>query len=254
MDQDTASHGQMDFNLPHDVVTLPSGGLFYKSKKKSVKVGYLTASDENILVNIESRKSINEGVVLPLLRNKLYEKDLRPEELMESDIEAILLFLRNTSFGPEYRITTVDPSNGQTFEASIMLDELNLTRPNVQPDEDGTFTVKLPKSNADVKLKMLSLYDTIEIAKIIDSYPVGYTAPTITTRLNKTILELNGSPDRNGIGLFCQNMPIGDSKFIRNFLKENEPRLDLRKTVYAPSGEKVDVIINFGVEFFRPFF
>jgi hypothetical protein len=135
-----------------------------------------------------------------------------------------------------------------------MLDELNLTRPKVQPDEDGTFTVKLPKSNADVKLKMLSLYDTIEIAKIIDSYPVGYTAPTITTRLNKTILELNGSPDRNGISLFCQNMPIGDSKFIRNFLKENEPRLDLRKTVYAPSGEKVDVGINFGVEFFRPFF
>jgi hypothetical protein len=49
-------------------------------------------------------------------------------------------------------------------------------------------------------------------------------------------------------------MPIGDSKFIRNFLKENESRLDLRKTVYAPSGEKVDVVINFGVEFFRPFF
>ena len=254
MENDSKQYGQMDFNLPHDVVTLPSGGKYYTSKKKSVKVGYLTASDENILVNIESRKSINEGVVLPLLRNKLYEKDLRPEELMESDIEAILLFLRNTSFGPEYRITTVDPSNGQTFEASIMLDELNLTRPNVQPDEDGTFTVKLPKSNADVKLKMLSLYDTIEIAKILDSYPVGYTTPTITTRLNKTILELNGSPDRNGIGLFCQNMPISDSKFIRNFLKENEPRLDLRKTVYAPSGEKVDVIINFGVEFFRPFF
>jgi hypothetical protein len=38
MDQDTAAYGQMDFNLPHDVVTLPSGGLFYKSKKKSVKV------------------------------------------------------------------------------------------------------------------------------------------------------------------------------------------------------------------------
>jgi hypothetical protein len=101
---------------------------------------------------------------------------------------------------------------------------------------------------------MLSLFDTIEISKIVDSYPTGYIAPTVTTRLNKTILELNGSPDRNEISVFCQNMPIGDSKFIRNFLKENEPRLDLRKTVYAPSGEKVDVAINFGVEFFRPFF
>jgi hypothetical protein len=49
-------------------------------------------------------------------------------------------------------------------------------------------------------------------------------------------------------------MPIGDSKFIRKFMKENEPRLDLNRSVIAPSGEKVDVNIAFGVEFFRPFF
>ena len=42
---------QTSFNLPHDVLTLPSGGKFYKSKKKSVKVGFLTAADENILAN-----------------------------------------------------------------------------------------------------------------------------------------------------------------------------------------------------------
>jgi hypothetical protein len=45
-----------------------------------------------------------------------------------------------------------------------------------------------------------------------------------------------------------------DSKFIRNFINENEPQLDLRKTVMTPSGEKVDVDIAFGVEFFRVFF
>jgi len=45
-----------------------------------------------------------------------------------------------------------------------------------------------------------------------------------------------------------------DSKFIRNFLNENEPRLDLQKEVTAPSGEKVIVDITFGVEFFRPFY
>ena len=45
---DIVNYGQTDFNLPHDVLELPSGGVFYKSKKKSVKIGYLTASDENI--------------------------------------------------------------------------------------------------------------------------------------------------------------------------------------------------------------
>ena len=43
MEQDIYNAGQAEFNLPHDVVSLPSEGVFYKSKKRSVKVGYLTA-------------------------------------------------------------------------------------------------------------------------------------------------------------------------------------------------------------------
>ena len=57
MDQDLLNYGQQSFSLPHDIVPLPSGGIFYKSKKKTLKVGYLTASDENILANMDGRKS-----------------------------------------------------------------------------------------------------------------------------------------------------------------------------------------------------
>ena len=32
MENDSKQYGQMDFNLPHDVVSLPSGGKYYKSK------------------------------------------------------------------------------------------------------------------------------------------------------------------------------------------------------------------------------
>jgi hypothetical protein len=253
MDQDTASHGQMDFNLPHDVVTLPSGGLFYKSKKKSVKVGYLTASDENILVNIDSRRTINESVVLPLLRNKLYERDLRPEELLESDIEAILLFLRNTSFGPEYTMSTIDPATGDSFKTTILLDELNYKKTKETPDENGLFETKLPVSGKKVKVKILSLKDKMEIDQFLNGYPPERTAPVITTRLNKQIVSLDGSEDRSGIMTFIETMPIKDSKYIRRFIVDNEPRLDLKKEVIAPSGEKVVIDITFGVEFFRPF-
>ena len=254
MDQDLVTYGQQDFNLPHDVVPLPSNGIFYTSKKKSVKVGYLTASDENILVNIDGTKTIKETIIVPLLRNKLYERDIRPEELLEGDVEAILLFLRNTSFGPEYNIFVNDPKTGKSFETTIMLDELNIIQPKVQPNSEGFFDVVLPMSGAHIKLKMLSLIDTMEIDRIVDLYPIGYNAPIVTTRLSKTIVELNGDRDPNKIATFIQNMPIKDSKYIRTFMKENEPRLDLKRTVIAPSGEKVDVNIAFGVEFFRPFF
>ena len=254
MEQDIYNAGQAEFNLPHDVVSLPSEGLFYKSKKRSVKVGYLTAADENIISSIDRKKTINESIVLPLLRNRLYERDLRPEELLEGDTEAILIFLRNTSFGPEYNISAVDPQTGDYFSATVDLSELNIIKPKIQPNQEGLFEVELPVSKHKVKLILLTMGDKLEIERIISAYPSERNAPVVTTRLIKNIVELNGSNDRVKISTFVEQMPIKDSKFIRNFLIENEPRLDLSKEIIAPSGEKAVVNIAFGVEFFRPFF
>ena len=254
MEQDIYAAGQEGFNLPHDVIQLPTQGVFYKSKKKSIKVGYLTAVDENILSDFDGRKNITESIILPLLRNKLYEKDLRPEELLDGDVEAILLFLRNTAFGPEYKLTLIDPKTEDTFVASIMLDELNYKKTEHQVDENGFFNTVLPVSKRNVTLKLLSLADRMEIERIIKSYPSERVAPTITTRLNKHIVSIDGNDDRVGIATFVESMPIGDSKFIRKFVLDNEPRLDLKKEVIAPSGEKAVVDVAFGVEFFRPFF
>jgi hypothetical protein len=51
MDESLIKAATENFNLPHDMVILPTGGIFYKSKKKSIKVGYLTANDENYLMS-----------------------------------------------------------------------------------------------------------------------------------------------------------------------------------------------------------
>jgi len=156
MEQDVYTAGQSDFNLPHDVIELPTQGKFYKSKKKSIKVGYLTAADENILAEADLRKNISESIILPILRNKMYEKDLRPEELLDGDVEAILIFLRNTSFGPEYNVAAIDPATDQRFNTSILLDELNYKKTNVEPNEDGLFETTLPVSKRKVTLKLLN--------------------------------------------------------------------------------------------------
>jgi hypothetical protein len=251
MEKSLIDAGTQNFNLPHDVVQLPTGGIFYKSKKKSVKIGYLTANDENYLIG-SSRGS--ENIVLKLLRNKLYEHDLRPEELLDGDVEAILIFLRNTSFGPEYNINLIDPATDKPFIGTVILDELNIKKTDVKPDEDGIFTTKLPKTGATVKLRPTTFYDTIELDKMVEQYPVGRQAPRVTWKLLKHIVEIDGDSDRNKISLFVDTLPIMDSKYIRKFLMDNEPSLDLKRQVIAPSGELVSFEITFGVEFFRPFF
>jgi hypothetical protein len=79
-------------------------------------------------------------------------------------------------------------------------------------------------------------------------------APKVTWRLNKQIVEINGSSDKGEIARFVEQMPIMDSKYITQFIRTNEPRINLSREVTAPSGKKVNVRVTFGAEFFRPFF
>jgi hypothetical protein len=247
MENQTIDYGQQNFTLPHDVVPLPSQGIFYRNKKKSIKVGYLTATDENILMGDTTDLTIN------LLRAKVYEPDIRVEDLLEGDVEAILIFLRNTAFGPELSLSLTDPSTKKQFQTTVMLDQLTIIN-GQQPNEDGTFTVTLPKSQSTIKLKPITYGEILELGKMADSYPQGRVVPRITWRLQKEIEEIDGSTDKAQIAKFIESMPIADSKFIRNFMNQNEPRLDMTKTLLAPSGEKLTVNVGFGAEFFRPFF
>jgi hypothetical protein len=78
--------------------------------------------------------------------------------------------------------------------------------------------------------------------------------PKITWRMQREIIEVNGSNNKEEIIKFIQSMPIADSKYIRNFMNQNEPRLDMTKSILTPSGERLTVNVGFGVDFFRPFF
>ena len=245
------SYGQMDYNLPHDVVKLPTKGIFYKPKKESLKVGYLTAQDENVLM---SSNTNSEGIISTLLRNKIYEPGFDIGQLLNVDIQAILLFLRNTSFGPEYTFSIKDSKTGRDFEATIILDEINIIQPKHLPNDEGFYDFRLPKTGRNLKLKLLTLSDDKEIEKISEGYPQGMVAPVVTKKLEKHVVEMDGDTDRGKIVTFIPQMPIKDSKDLQKFILECEPKLDLKRTITTPSGEKVTVNVAFGVEFFRPFF
>ena len=114
--------------------------------------------------------------------------------------------------------------------------------------------LKLNANQSTIKVKPLSYGEIQDINRMASTYPQGRVVPRVTWRMEKEILEVDGSRDKAQIAKFIESMPIADSKFIRNFMNENEPRLDMNKTIMTPSGERLTVNVGFGVDFFRPFF
>lgn len=238
--------------VAYDVVQLPSQGVHYENKKKSVKVAYLTAADENILQSPNLVQ--NDMVVEELLRRKILDKDINIEELAEEDRQAVLMFLRNTAFGTDYKVILEDPKTRAEFETTIDLSSIKFKDFNLVSNSKGEFEFFLPSSKKNITFKFLSPKQEKELDLIKNTTTGNQVAPINTKKLEMMIKSVDGNTDQMAIYQFIQVMPIKDSQDFKKFVLENKPGIDLIYEVYAPSGEKVLVRVDFGVEFFRPFF
>jgi len=243
---------RIDPTIAYDVVELPTKGIYYKNKKKSVRVAYLTAADENIL---SSQNLIATGkVVDELLKRKIVDKDLPIDEIVEEDRQAILIFLRNTAFGSEYTLTTTDPKTNVSFSVNIDLSELKVKDFTLVEDVNGEYSFYMEKSKSNITFQFLSLKQEKEIDEIKKSWNGVGVAPIITKQLEFMIKSVGGNKEQMAIRGFIESMPIKDSQDFRKYVEENKPGLDLTQTATTPSGDTIQIQIGFGVEFFRPFY
>jgi|TARA_R110002020_G_scaffold196775_2_gene397755 hypothetical protein len=246
------AQSELNMGVPYDVIELPSQGRFYHSKKSNIKVTYLTASDENVLM---SQNLVQSGdMVDVLLRRKILEPDVNIDELLECDKEAVLIFLRNTAYGPTYKITLIDPEDKKSFEHTVDLSSVSTKDFALTPDKNGEFDFSLPVSKKTIKFKFLTGLEEKELEAVTKEYDGLQVAPVVTKRLEKHITEIDGEKDKGVIAQRIQSMPIRDSQELRKYIATHKPGLDLDLTVNAPSGNQVSTRLSFGVAFFRPFF
>lgn len=243
---------KIDPTIAYDIVELPTRGIHYENKKKSLKVAYLTASDENILA---APNLVNTGsVVSELLKRKILDKDINVDDLAEEDKEAVLIFLRNTAFGTNYKITTIDPKTEKEFTFEIDLSSVKMRDFTLEADANNEYKYYLEKSKVDITFKFLTAKQEKELQEIQKSWNGVGVPPIKTKELEMMIKSINGMRDGMTIRDFIERMPIKDSQDFRKFIDKNKPGLDLTHTVTTPSGETTQVNIGFGVEFFRPFY
>ena len=144
----------VDYDTQYDVISLPSNGECYKNKIGRIPVAYLTAYDENI---ITSPNLYRDGLVIDyLLKNKIVNKEINVDELVSGDVDAIVLFLRATSYGLEFPVAVEDPKTGEMIETNVDLSKIKSKEFKLKGDENGHFTYVLPRSKVEVKFKYLT--------------------------------------------------------------------------------------------------
>lgn len=154
VDSEKTNFNDVDPSLQYDVIQLPSNGQCYKSKIDRVPVAYLTAYDENI---ITSPNLYKDGLVIDfLLKNKIVNKDINVDDLVSGDADAIVLFLRATSYGPDFPIVVQDPETGEQIETSVDLTTLKPKEFKLKGDENGHFEFVTPLRKDTIKFRYLT--------------------------------------------------------------------------------------------------
>lgn len=149
-------------DVQYDVISLPSNGECYENKISKLPVGYLTAHDENF---ITSPNLYRDGLIIDfLLKNKVLNKDFDIDSLVTGDADAIILFLRATSYGTEFPISVKDPQTGKDIDYTVDLSTLKTKEFKLKGDENGFFDYELPLSHDVVKFRFLTRKDEKDLA------------------------------------------------------------------------------------------
>ena len=158
---------KMDDSNPmasYDIIPLPSKGECYRNKQGRIAVSYLTAMDENIIV---SPNLYRDNMVLDIiLKEKIRDPEIDPDELLDGDRDAIILFLRSSAYGNMYSVTTTDPVTKEKFDTQIDLSKIKYKDFTLTGDENGYFDYELPISKDNIKFRFLNHKDYADLAKL----------------------------------------------------------------------------------------
>lgn len=163
-----------DTMLQYDVIQLPINGQCYRSKVDRVPVAYLTAYDENI---ITSPNLYKDGLVIDyLLKNKIVNSEINVEDLVSGDADAITLFLRATSYGPDFPIVVRDPDTGEQIESTVDLTTLKPKEFKLVGDENGHFEYVTPIKKDRIKFRYLTRKQERQLRQVTELESYGTKA------------------------------------------------------------------------------
>lgn len=250
------------WTVPVEQVPLPSAGLIYPKGsplhgRETLQIKAMTAQEEDILM---SRALLKEGTVLHhLIKSCLIDKGVDPSDLLSGDRNSLIVAIRITGYGSDYRASVTCPSCKKSDNHTFDLSSLEIRRLGAQPIANGVneFEFLLPVTKKKVTFKLTTVRDEDEESQAKERmkklFPDAKIENVITRQLESQTISIDGKTDRTAISAFIKSMPAADSRAYRNFISKVEPGLNTSLDFSCRScGSESKVALPLGAAFFWP--
>lgn len=250
--------GDIGYVPPVDAIPLPSKGIVYSVDHPlhcadRAEIRSMTAKEEDILT---SSALLRQGkATTALVRSCLINKAVDPDSLLVSDKNALLIAIRITGYGADYKVEVECPKCGEKCKHAFDLSKLPIKPLGAEPIEVGqnAFSFVLPITCKEVIFKLPTGFDERELSQVLEkTKKTGGEAP-VTTRLMYQVIRIGGETDKGKIAQFIRNMPARDSRSLRLYIDSISPGVEMLQTFSCSAcGNEAEVDVPIGTEFFWP--
>ena len=251
----------LGYVVPTEHIDLPSGGKFYPPEhplhnKTDIEIKYLSAKELDILT---SKSLLKKGVAVErMLQSIIVDKNVKVEELLIGDKNALIVAARVGTYGGDYEVELGCEICGEAFEHNFNLSEVDskniIGEDELEFTENGTFFIALPKTEVKVECRLLTSKDE----KLLEErakkkQKMGLPDTALTDQYKSFIVSLNGVSERGLVDEFVDVMPAGDLHFLSKEYERIRPDLDLGQScICTHCGGDNQLNVPFTANFFWP--
>ena len=252
------------FVVPTEFVELPSGGRFYPEghplhRQETIEIKQMTAKEEDILT---SRSLLKKGIALDrVIESIIMDKKIDSNSLLVGDRNAIVIATRVSAYGSEYVTQVACPSCATKQEYSFNLNSAkvyngeDISELDVVVNENGTFTVQLPRTEIDVTFRLLTGKDEKAFIAGMEAERKNRqaTEKNVTRQLSTMIVAVNGDTSPQARKYLVDNIPSIDSRHVRLAYRLAAPNVDLTQHFECNECDhEQDMEVPLSADFFWP--
>lgn len=260
----------LNFVLPTEFVELPSKGRFYKEghplkNKDTIEIKQMTAKEEDILT---SQSLLKQGVAIDrFLQSILVDKSIDIDSLLVGDKNSIIIAARASGYGDTYETKVTCPACGTPADIPVSLSECSrVTHGYVEtealeplkgitgPNALGNYFITVPLTKAVFEVKIMDGRGEKDFVKRVEARRKKKQGEALLTDQFKVYtVSINSVTDLRQVYKFIDQLPVKDSRFLRNSYAKIAPTMDLKYDFFCTEcTHEQEVSVPISAQFFWP--